>query len=385
MAYLAPTAFSKAVGWREYCSMIKPESRAKGLVRRGALGADKSGNVIILFALTAPILFGIGGAALDYGNAVRIRAVEQSVSDATALLVAGADTPLARTEGFRLAEAQLRARLGDQSSTGGYRISGAWIDSSNYKLTISTTLKTFLVHLLPGTSREIEVSVSTVVNRVAPQYVTAPPTLTQLSPEAADYNRIYFYCYSSDQQRQQSADRGRRGITAIADNAQPPTDYSANKPPPCEANEAPSYMLRNVRNARTSPNKWDRDNEEVFIYYTDTVIDTGGLVQTMNLNGSQVFKNSPSIPVDTQRYPMLETIVCDSLSACVSQSLGGILPNNHVTHNPQTSQRSCEEGKFMYYGWEDRPGGDRDYDDIRVVVSCPKQVKVSDKKLKIVQ
>lgn len=365
--------------------MRTPGSRADGLVRRRAYGRDRSGNVLILFALSAPVLFGIAGAALDYGNAVRIRTVEQSVSDATALLVAGADTPLARTEGFRLAEAQLRARLGDQSSAGGYRIEGAWIDGSNYKLTISTTLKTFMVHLLPGTADRIDVGVTTIVNRVAPQYETAPPTLTQLSPEAADYNRIYLYCYSSDPQRQQSADKGRRGITAIADNAQPPTDYSANKPPTCGANEAPSYMLRNVRNARTSPNKWDKDNEDVFIYYTDTVIDTGALVQTMNLTGAQVFKNSPSIPVDTQRYPMLETIVCDSLTACVSQSLGGILPNNHVTHTPQTSQKSCEEGKFMYYGWEDRPGGDRDYDDIRVVVSCPKQVKVSDKKLKIVQ
>lgn len=356
-----------------------------GYLSRLAFAQAKSGNVLILFALAAPILFGIGGAALDYGNAVRIRTVEQSVSDATALLVAGADTPLARTEGFRLAEAQLRARLGDQSSTGGYRIAGAWIDGSNYKLTISTTIRTFMAHLLPGTSNQIEVNVSTIVNRVAPRYETAPPSLTQLSPEAADYNRIYLYCYSSDPQRQQSADKGRREITAIADNAQPPTDYSANKPPTCGANEAPSYMLRNVRNARTSPNKWDKDNEEVFIYYTDTVIDTGALVQTMNLTGAQVFKNNPSIPVDTQRYPMLETIVCDTLSACVSQSLGGILPNNHVTHTPQTSQRSCEEGKFMYYGWEDRPGGDRDYDDIRVVVSCPKQVKVADKKLKIVE
>lgn len=343
------------------------------------------GNIVILFALGAPVLFGIAGAAVDYGNALRIRSVEQSVSDATALLVAGADTIVARSEGFRLAEAQLKSRLGDQSVTGGYRINGEWIDGSNYRVTISTTIKTFLVHLLPGASREIEIAVATTVNRVAPRYETAPPSFTQLSPEAADYNRIYLYCFSSDKKRQQDSDRGRRGVTAIADNAEPPTDYSGNIPPTCGENEAPSYMLRNVRNARTSRNKWDDSREDVFIYYTDTVIDTGTLTQKMNLTGSQVFRNGSTTPVDTVRFPMLETIVCDTQSNCVSQSRGGILPNNHISHRPQSSQKSCEEGKYMYYGWEDRPGGDEDYDDIRIVVSCPKQVKVADKKLKIVE
>ncbi len=42
----------------------------------------------------------------------------------------------------------------------------------------------------------------------------------------------------------------------------------------------------------------------------------------------------------------------------------------------------------MYYGWEDRPsvnGVGSDYNDIRVVVECPKLVKVGDKKLRIVE
>jgi hypothetical protein len=44
----------------------------------------------------------------------------------------------------------------------------------------------------------------------------------------------------------------------------------------------------------------------------------------------------------------------------------------------------------MYYGWEDRPpfpnsGSDKDYDDIRIVVSCPTLVKISDKEVKIVR
>ncbi len=39
----------------------------------------------------------------------------------------------------------------------------------------------------------------------------------------------------------------------------------------------------------------------------------------------------------------------------------------------------------MYYGYEDRPGGDRDYDDIRIIISCPEMKKVQDKQVRIVK
>lgn len=340
------------------------------------------GNVIVTFAIMLPVLFGAGGAAIDYGNVIRIRSVEASIADSTALLGANADTPLAALESIRLANAQLVARLGDQSATGGYTITNGWIDGSNYRVTISMKMKTALVYLLPGMPTQITVAAATTVNRVAPVYQTLPPTLSQLSPDAADYNRIYFYCYSSKASRQNDADKGRRGLTAIADNATPPSVYSLSAMPTCTGDEAPSYMLRNVRDARSSPSRWNDTGSNTYNYYTDTTIDTGTRVQTMHLTGSNM---GTGVAVDTNAYPMLETINCASIAQCQSRSSGGILPNASNNRSPAVATGSCAEGGFMYYGWEDRPGGDRDYDDIRLVVSCPVQTLVSDKKLRIVE
>ncbi|RYE99948.1 MAG: hypothetical protein EOO77_34770 [Oxalobacteraceae bacterium] len=349
---------------------------------------SESGNVVVIFALSLPLLLGAGGLAIDYGNAVRIRAVEASVADATALLVANADTVAAASEGLRLASTQLTSRLGTANSINGYQVNGSWIDGANYRVTISTTFRTSLLHLLPGMPRQITVGTATTVNRVAPVYQTTAPSVSQLSPDAADYNRIYIYCYSSDPARQSSADKGRTIPVPIADNATPPSDYSKYKTPTCGANEAPSYMLRNVRNGRSNKSTWDDPNQEVYQYYTDTTIDTGLRVQTMGMKGYRVNSNGTMTTVNMVSNPIVETIVCNNLSECKNKSSGGILPNNNTTHTPATSTASCSEGKYMYYGWEDRPpsaGSDKDYDDIRIVVSCPTTTKVSDKKLRIVE
>lgn len=353
-----------------------------------SLARAEAGNVVFIFGLSLPLLLGAGGLVIDYGNAVRIRAVESSVADATALLVANADTVAAATEGLRLASAQLTSRIGSGTTTNGFQINGSWIDGANYRVTISTTLRTSLLHLLPGMPRQITVGTATTVNRVAPVYQTSPPTFSQLSPEAADYNRIYMYCYSSDPKRQAEADKGRRGIVAIADNGSPPTDYSKATLPTCGANEAPSYMLHNVRNARSNKSLWNDIGQETYEYYTDTTIDTGLRVQSTSMKGYRVYNGTTYSSISMVSNPILETIVCDNLSQCKNKSDGGILPNSHTTHNPVTATASCSEGKYMYYGWEDRPpnaGSDMDYDDIRVIVSCPVIVKIADKKLRIVE
>lgn len=340
------------------------------------------GNVIVTFALTLPLLFGAGGAAIDYGYAIRIRNVEASIADSTALLGANAETPLAAAEALRLANAQLVARIGAQTATGGYTITNGWVDTSNYRVTISTRMKTALVYMLPGMPKLITISTASTVNRVAPTYQTAPPTLTQLSPDAADYNRIYFYCYSSDPKRQSDSDQGRRGVTPIADNATPPTVYNMSGLPTCTSNEAPSYMLWNVRDSRSSPSHWNDTGSNTYVYFNDVTINTGTRVQTMNM---KAYNLGTGAALNLTSTPMLETIICTSAVQCTSQSVGGIIPDHATNRAPAVATGGCNEGSFMYYGWEDRPGGDRDYDDIRLVVSCPKLVKLSDKKLRIVE
>ena len=57
--------------------------------------------------------------------------------------------------------------------------------------------------------------------------------------------------------------------------------------------------------------------------------------------------------------------------------------------DPVTATGGCSESKSMYFGWEDRPpsagGSDKDYNDIRILVSCPTLVKIADKEVRIVQ
>ncbi|GJD66583.1 TadE/TadG family type IV pilus assembly protein [Methylobacterium frigidaeris] len=349
---------------------------------------DEGGAVVLIFAVLLVPVVGFLGAAVDYGVALRVRTIEQVISDRTALLVADADTVAAASASFSLGQNELSKRLGTKVGQDNTNIIGSWLDGSTYKLTISTKLSTMFIHLLPNMSNQMIVSVSTKVVRVAPVYETKPPTSSLLSPEAADYNRIYFYCYSSDPERQKEADAGRRGLTPIADNATNPTDYSSQTSPTCTKNEAPSYMLRNVRNARAYPNRWDDKKQEVYEYYTDTVIDTGLRIQTMKMKGYKIVDGSTKIYIDMTKDQILETIVCKDLSECKTKKDGGILSNSNEKHEPVTTKDSCEEGKYMYYGWEDRPpsgGSDKDYDDIRLVVSCPKIVKISDKKIRIIE
>lgn len=341
---------------------------------------SESGNIIIIFAFGLPVLLGAAGAMIDYGNAIRIRSAEASVADSTALLVANAETPAAAVEAFRLANAQLVDSLGDQSATGGYKITGSWIDASNYRVTVSTTMKTAFVHLLPGMAKEIQIGAVTTVNRVAPKYQTAPPTFTQLSPDAADYNRIYAYCYSSDPKRQKDSDLGRRGLTLISDNAG--SIYDTSKAPTCGEGEAQSFMLRNVRNAKSSPKNWNDTGNDTYNYYTDTKIDPGTQVLTMQMKGSNM---GTGATVDVVATPMLETIICNTQKECTPKSSGGTFVDHKAGTPPAVATTSCDKGKFIYYGWEDRPGGDRDYNDIRLVMNCPVKEKTEDKKLRIVE
>ena len=68
---------------------------------------------------------------------------------------------------------------------------------------------------------------------------------------------------------------------------------------------------------------------------------------------------------------MLETYLCDTLAACKPISMGGIVPEG-TGRIPHIETRPCEPGKYMYYGWEDMPGFDRDFNDLRIILECPR-------------
>lgn len=345
---------------------------------------DHHGNVASIFALTLIPVLGLAGTALDYSRANALKEQIRSVSDHVALAIAASESPGKAPEFLDGAKSALQERLGDRISQ--LSVTGTWLDASNYRVSISGDLTTTIAAAVPGMPKSIGVGVATVVNRLPASYRVLPPHMSLLEPEAADYNRAYIYCYNPA--RKGEPDNGRRGFVPIADNATPPTDFSKKIKnyalPQCTPEEFPAYMMRNVRNSRTQPSNWDRNNN-YYEYYTDTVIDQNTHVMSDIVVSYYIDSNRVRRVNNITTTPMLETILCDNAAQCRQTNEGGILPMRQTNRDPRVATGGCTSGKYMYYGWEDRPGGDRDYDDIRIIISCPEREKVSDKHVRIVE
>jgi hypothetical protein len=112
-----------------------------------------------------------------------------------------------------------------------------------------------------------------------------------------------------------------------------------------------------------------------------------------------VLSNGTEI-IDLQGFNILETVLCDSLSRCSPGSLGSSIPTGR--NRAATRQREaqpCQPGKFMYFGFEDRPPGqagradnwlwpawtDSDFDDIRIVMKCPNSGRLGDAIVRLVR
>lgn len=347
-----------------------------------ALMRDRRGSVAVWFSLSLLPMLAIVGVVIDYNRTAMVRDQMLSIGDQAALSAAVMDDP---SSAQAMIEKMIRSQLtSDVSGISIVKIDNGWVDSSNYKVEITAKLDMQLLSAMPGLPDDVEIKVSAVANRVPPVYKVLPPSMSLLEPEAADYNRAYIYCFNPS--RTSDADKGRRDFVPIADNATPPTDFSTKvenwKLPECQAGEVVSYMMRNVRNSRTNQSKWDATSD-YYEYFTDTRVDPNSLVLTNNLVGEYIDKNKKRSAVDLVNKPMLETIVCKDADECRPKSKGGILPDRKTDRDPAVAKEACTPGKFMYYGYEDRPGGDRDYDDIRLVVSCPETIKVQDKQIRI--
>ena len=337
--------------------------------RMASFGRDRSGAVAIIFGITIVPVMGLTGGAVDFNQASRDMARLQSAFDAAAL--AGVRQSALGDAGARLAaQNSLNANLSARLRAYPYTITTSNNGTNVRIATNGATMDTTFMALIGMRTLNI-VAKSTAISSTYYTVTSAKPVIAQLDIEAGDYNRMYVYCF--DNNRRNQADRGRSQMTAIADNAG--TTYSFNMPV-CKEKETMSYRLYNVRNARTKPWLWETalpgtliknnsadwadpwSNNASYNYYSDTE----------NVSG-----------VPTPRFennvPILETVICDSLAQCKPTSQGGILPSG-ANRTPQQAQQACSPGKFMYFGWEDRPTGygwtDSDYDDIRVVVECPK-------------
>ncbi len=340
---------------------------------RRSIAADESGAIALVFSLLLVPMLGAVGLAVDYQRVSSARQFLQSQVDAAALGGAGAGPDGNTGRWVERARRAIEAEFPNAAWLDGLTVNGNWQSASRFAAEADAAVDLTFMRIMPGVPDNVDVTVRAVAEIVLPNLVYEEPLLALLDPEAGDYNRLSAYCYAPPAAGGPGGDAidvtaspdGRSQMTVIADNGG--TTYSFTMPR-CAAGEVLSYRLENVRMARTQPHLWDDPLRERYEYFTDTVLADG--VEQYDLG-----------------WEIVETVLCDNLDACRPAGEGGVIPEgkNRV---PERATGACTPGKFMYYGWEDRPPGrgwtDRDYDDIRVVIACPVMEFQGDKRVRLV-
>jgi Flp pilus assembly protein TadG len=371
--------------------------KMKKLTRRFA--SNERGNVGVLFAMSLLPMLGAAGVAIDYSRASNGQTVLQANADFAALAVVGsvsggndsaASVHLANAQSIATA----RFANGDVSNIS---FTGQWLNTRDYEVTATGKVRLALAKMIPGNGTETVFTSKSVGRVVTTQTVTSPkPTVASLDYEAGDYNRIYAYCF--DKTKKTEFNKGRTKMTAISDNGGTNYVYSM---PVCDVGETISYRLYNVRGQRTSPSNWDSVNTERFNHYTDTEltkdvpnVPDGVASYDFTRGDRDNYGVKTDFPV-TMTDGLLENVLCDTLSECKPESQGGIIKTGR-NRTPRRETKACAPGKFMYYGWEDRPAystpragvdnwTDKDYDDIRVIVECPSTTITVGKKIQLIK
>jgi Flp pilus assembly protein TadG len=230
-----------------------------------------------------------------------------------------------------------------------------------------------------------------------------PPESQTLDPEAGDYNELYVYCYDSTGTG--PAPSRRTQMTLVSNNMPAGQNIvqisggliTANPPqnpvwPRCtQEGQTLSIRLRNIRHVKSNPKLWANPSETISgvqpgrperDYFTDTRLE----------NWVEQF--------DLQGFNILETVRCDTAAQCTPSANNSNIPAGRNRQNSRRREnRPCEPGKFMYFGFEDRPPGqtgananwmqpawtDTDYDDIRMVMRCPSSGRLGDAYVRLVR
>ncbi|TPE61824.1 hypothetical protein FJQ54_07990 [Sandaracinobacter neustonicus] len=369
------------------------------------LRRDKSAAVAMLVALSLPVLIGAAALSIDIANFRYVQGRLQSAADAGALAaISKVDKASdAKAAGVDYAGRNVPTGFGTVTQSSDVEI-GIW-DPVARSFTVSadaTQINAVRVSAVRNVQRRNGVptiflqyfdqsSPNMQAQAVAARQLIVqyePPEKTDLDNEAWDYNRLYAYCYKYSGTGTAASRRSQMSL--IADNI--PTSGSgvsnfwteAGKRgfgkvpsplvwPECAKGESLSFRLENIRevkqaisNTTTTKNAWAaydaNKSTKLYNHYTDTTIASG--VETFGGLTESV----------------LETVRCDTKDLCDPNKTGTVIPKGK-NRTPQVSGLPCLPGKYMYFGWEDRPpthGSDRDYDDIRILMRCPKTGTLGD-------
>lgn len=342
--------------------MVRVQSR---VVVMKKFFACERGNFAAIFAIASVPIFGAVGAAVDYTRATHVRSFMQEQADAAALAMAHDGSTGDPSLYLEQARAAISDRYGDGNWISGLEVDSEWMSQTDLRVSVTGKVPVTILAAVPGFPKNVKVSALSAIHVEEPALVYGPPTVTQLDPQASDYNRISVYCFNPKKKRDRKT-HGRTQMTDIADNAG--SSFKGYEMPSCAAGEALSYRLYNARDARSDRGRWYAKSTEKYEYFTDTEIKAG--IETYDLDNLDI----------------LETVLCNKASDCEPKSKGGILPEG-TNRTPERAKARCSPGKYMYYGWEDRPPGrgwtDQDYDDIRIVIGCPTVQEVGDRVVRL--
>ncbi|MCG2840577.1 DUF4114 domain-containing protein [Sandaracinobacter sp. RS1-74] len=399
--------------------MISKENRIARNLR--ALRDDRKGVVAMVMAVSVPVLIGSAAFAIDFTNYRIINSRMQAAADAGALAgVKALDTPGASVnEAIRFVGLNVPKDFGEMTKAsdvtiGNYStakgfVAGSGPDANAVRVITQRSPErgNAAKRILSVFWGPDEISLraeATAARQLNVQY--EPPERMLLDNEAWDYNELYAYCYDNA-----AGKRVANTETLIGNNLKLPTTYTgkdvtykgktirngakitnaadiitiskgkvtqvAKEPldwPKCDkAGQSLSFHLRNYQgfsgyDGKLTSEQWDGINvNNAKKHYTDTRI-TAGVESFPGLGSNNI----------------LETVRCDSLDKCDPSKPGSNVPKGR-NRNPNKETQPCVPGKYMYFGWEDRTSGsDRDFDDITMVMKCPKSGILGDGKTRLV-
>lgn len=365
---------------------------------------DRRGVVAIVVAVALPAIVGAGALAVDVAMLRYVQNRLQSAADAAALASVGeiSSPGTARARAMDYASRNVPDSFGAivgagdveigifDAQTGTFTPGGNVADQNAVRVTAARAPErgngvNRILSFLWGDDSFAVSAQAIAARHLVVQY--EPPARWNMDNEAGDYNELYVYCFDyagsgpvasrRSQMTLISNNMGNGNIVTISGgviSVNPPTDPDW---PQCGAGQSLSFRLRNIRHAKSMPTLWANPNKNPkrpeFNYFSDTVI----------ADGKETFSGSAN--------SIIETVRCDELDKCDPSKAGNIIPKGK-NRTPVKSSLPCMPGKFMYFGWEDRPPGqtganktwtdpawtDRDFDDIRIVMRCPKVGRLGD-------
>lgn len=376
---------------------------------------SKSAATAVIYAISLPVVIGGSALAIDVASFRLVQSRMQSAVDAAALAAVmqiDKKGPVEATA-TNMVASNIPAEFGTITNAGDVTV-GTYSKGGGFVPGNTSTANAVRVIGIRSPARNNGVgrifallwgsealTVQTEAIAARPSNVFyEPPEGTILDNEAGDFNEMYAYCY--DMKGTGTAESRRTQMTLIANNLKPGDTTSGltgglytampQSPMPwpnCNAkDQSLSFRLRNVRHAKSNPKLWGNPNEVIsgiqpgrpeHNHYTDTQITNG--VETFNSETNKI----------------LETVLCDTSDKCDPSKPGTSVPTGKNRYNTKSSNTAgCSPGKFVYFGFEDRPGvngvsvttqgkgwlepgwTDYDYNDIAIRMKCPSSGKLAD-------